>query len=163
MSDVSVSTNTKELVSTVFANLIATFDHHADDVRLQCAEAAIEGKLERSGTLLDESKMMQEFRHEVEMLSTRWSKGLLRLPKAIPSKKPSARKDRSRSVSKTPSPKPGDWLVNVPELSALPHTASWKDICDHLGINVASDSARRRLKSWVQDSGKNWPNIPEPS
>jgi hypothetical protein len=82
--------------------------------------------------------MVQEFRHEVEVLSTRWLKGLLRLPKAILSKKPSARKDRSRSVSKTPNPKPGGWLVNVPKLSVFPHTALWKDICDHLGINVVT-------------------------
>lgn len=162
MSDLSVSMNTKELVSTVFTNLITAFDRYADDVRLQCAEAVIEGRLERTGTLLDESKMMQEFRREVEVLSTRWSRGTLRIPTPTISKKPSAQKVRSRSASKAPSPKPGDWLANVPELSALPYTSSWKDICDHLRIEVAGDSARRRLKAWVQDSGNNWPDIPDP-
>jgi hypothetical protein len=77
MSD--ISTNAEELVSAGFVTLIAAFDRCADDVKLQCAEATMEGKLERSGALLEASKIMQAFRREVEVLSMRWSKGVFRL------------------------------------------------------------------------------------
>ena len=174
MPDISLSTSAGERVSAGFANLIAAFDRCADDVKLQCAEATIEGKFDRSGTLLEASKTMQAFRKEVEDLSRRWSKGMLRSPKSrSPAKIPTPIREMRENIAKntqqhksrtrTSSPRPGNWLRNVPELSALEYTASWKDICDHLGIEVTGDSARRRLKVWARDNDKKWPDIPEPS
>lgn len=166
------STNSKELVSAAFVSLISALDHFADDIKLECAEATMEGWLERSGALLEKSKILQTFHREVEVLSTRWSKGLWREPKTTLSKNLLALKVGSRGVDKSldnkkplkaSSPKPSDWLHQVPELSTLPHTASWKAICDHLGIEVGGDSARRSLKAWAKENKKHWPDIPEPS
>lgn len=63
--------------------------------------------------------------------------------------------------TKAPSPKPSDWLSKIPELRAFTNLRSWKDICGHLGIEVGSDSARRRLNDWVKDNRPKWPSVPE--
>lgn len=96
MSD--ISTNAEELVSAGFVTLIAAFDRCADDVKLQCAEATIEGKLERSGALLEASKIMQAFRREVEVLSMRWSKGVFRLSTNTISKKSKSSKVDQKKI-----------------------------------------------------------------
>ena len=62
--------------------------------------------------------------------------------------------------SRAPSPDPKDWVSRVPELSRVPNLESWKAICDKLGIEVAGDSARRRLRDWTRTHRPNWPTVP---
>jgi len=68
---------------------------------------------------------------------------------------------QQNTVTKAPSPKPGDWLSNVEELRSVTHLGSWKAICDHLGIEVAGDSARRKLRAWAREHRPTWPDVPE--
>lgn len=86
--------NTEEPVLAGFANLIALLEHYADDIKLRCAEAAMEGELETSGSLLEASKDIRAFREEVKTLSVRWSKGELRLPAIISKKHQGPKTDR---------------------------------------------------------------------
>ena len=65
-----------------------------------------------------------------------------------------------RTVLPTPSLR--DRIKNIPELSRVGNLNSWKDICDHLRIEVGSDSARRALDRWAKVNKPNWPEIPEP-
>ena len=65
------------------------------------------------------------------------------------------------------SPKAGtpsviDWVEKIPDLLRVSGLRSWQDICDHLGISHEGDSARRRLKKWVERNRPNWPTVPEP-
>lgn len=87
-------TNTEKLISAGFADLITLLDRYADDMKLQCAEATMEGKLETSGALLEASRNLLAFGGEVKALSARWSKGELRLPTVIPKKRQSPKADR---------------------------------------------------------------------
>jgi hypothetical protein len=66
----------------------------------------------------------------------------------------------NKKKSSTPSPR--HWIKNIPELSRRDNLNSWKDICDHLGIEVGRDSARRALERWVKENKPSWPEIPEP-
>lgn len=59
------------------------------------------------------------------------------------------------------SPKPDDWLERVPELRAITGLNNWQDICEHLGIEVAGDSARRSLQRWVKGNRSDWPAVPD--
>lgn len=59
------------------------------------------------------------------------------------------------------SPRAVNWLSKVPELRSIPNLRSWQDICAHLGIEVARDSARRKLKKWVQNKHPKWPEVPD--
>ncbi len=68
---------------------------------------------------------------------------------------------QSKTRTRAPSPKPGDWLSKIPELRDLKELGTWKAICDHLGIVVDKDSARRRLDDWVKLHHPNWPGVPE--
>jgi len=68
---------------------------------------------------------------------------------------------KKNTRGKASSPSPNDWLSKIPELRDFAHLKSWKAICDHLGIEVAGDSARRRLRDWVKDNRKKWPIVPE--
>lgn len=62
---------------------------------------------------------------------------------------------------RAPSPKAGEWVSSVPELRSVPNLRSWKDICVHLEIGVAGDSARRKLQDWVNINHPEWPNVPD--
>jgi hypothetical protein len=62
---------------------------------------------------------------------------------------------------RAPSPSPENWLAGVPELRRVQNLRSWQNVCDHLGIEVAGDSARRKLKEWVQRKHPEWPPVPE--
>lgn len=64
--------------------------------------------------------------------------------------------------SKSPSPSAYTWSRGVPELSKLSERVSWRAICDHLGIHVGGNSARRALKDWARENRRGWPAIPEP-
>jgi hypothetical protein len=55
-----------------------------------------------------------------------------------------------------------DWLKSIPELSNYTNLNTWRAICDHLKIDVAGDSARRKLKNWVIKNKPEWPDVPEP-
>lgn len=68
---------------------------------------------------------------------------------------------KPKTRTKTPSPKPSDWLSKIPELRAFTNLRSWKDICGHLGIEVGGDSARRKLNDWVKANRQKWPSVPE--
>lgn len=59
------------------------------------------------------------------------------------------------------SPSAYVWSSSIPELFGSPNLRSWKQICDHLGIEVAGDSARRKLKEWVKINRKDWPAVPD--
>ena len=62
---------------------------------------------------------------------------------------------------KAPSPKPSDWLKNVQDLKDKCNLNTWKSICDALNIDTAGDSARRRLKKWVEANKPHWPEVPD--
>lgn len=59
------------------------------------------------------------------------------------------------------SPRPVNWLSTVPELRSIPNLRTWQDICAHLGVEVGRDSARRKLKEWVQNKHPKWPEVPD--
>lgn len=67
----------------------------------------------------------------------------------------------SSVAKKAPSPAASDWLEKVPELKSRRDLGSWKAVCDHLKINTAGDSARRKLKKWVERNRPNWPEVPD--
>lgn len=67
----------------------------------------------------------------------------------------------AQGPKKAPSPEPSDWLVGVPELKIKTGLRTWKAICDYLAIETAGDSARRRLKKWVETNRPDWPEVPE--
>ena len=62
---------------------------------------------------------------------------------------------------RAPSPRVGEWVSSVPKLRSIPNLRSWKDICVHLEIEVAGDSARRKLKDWVNINHPEWPKVPD--
>ena len=62
---------------------------------------------------------------------------------------------------KAPSPSAYEWSKLIPELSNVHGLNNWKDICQYLKISVGSDSARRRLKKWVEDNKSNWAPVPD--
>jgi hypothetical protein len=93
--------NTEELVSAGFASLIALLGRYADDIKLQCAEATIDGELETSESLLETSRNILRFSDEVKTLSGRWSKGELRLPTVVPKKHQSPKTDRKIGHNKS--------------------------------------------------------------
>jgi hypothetical protein len=61
---------------------------------------------------------------------------------------------------KAPSPDPAQWAAGVPELRAHRNLATWQAICDVLRIQVAGDSARRKLRNWVKANRPSWPDVP---
>jgi len=63
---------------------------------------------------------------------------------------------------KTSSPSARDWVEKIPELRGIGGLNSWRDVCDHLTIAVDGDSARRRLKIWIEQNQPNWEKVPEP-
>lgn len=65
-------------------------------------------------------------------------------------------------LKKLGTPSVRDWVEQVPDLRKISGLNSWRDICDHLGIPVEGDSARRRLKRWVEHNKPHWAIIPEP-
>lgn len=71
------------------------------------------------------------------------------------------RRVKEKRAKRASSPKRGSWVVNVPELRAIPGLRTWKDICNHLGIETDGDSARRRLKNWVKRNRPGWPDVPD--
>jgi hypothetical protein len=64
-------------------------------------------------------------------------------------------------LKRAPSPRPVNWLSKVSDLRTITNLKSWQDICDHLGVEVAGDSARRKLKEWVQKNRPLWPEVPD--
>lgn len=83
-------------------------------------------------------------------------------PTILPARKVPAKISMQQAKrSNAPSPKPKDWLIKIPELRSVPNLGSWKAICGHLGIEVAGDSARRRLNDWVMVNRPNWHSVPE--
>jgi hypothetical protein len=68
---------------------------------------------------------------------------------------------RSRQPKKASSPSARLWANSVPELkdSSL---SDWTEICEHLGLNPAGDSARRFLQKWVKINRPSWPPVPNP-
>lgn len=67
----------------------------------------------------------------------------------------------SHGPKKAPSPSPSDWLAMVPQLKTKAGLGTWKSICDYLAIETAGDSARRRLKKWVEMNRPDWPEVPD--
>lgn len=63
---------------------------------------------------------------------------------------------------KTSSPSARDWVERIPELRGIGGLNSWKDLCDYFIIAVDGDSARRRLKIWVEQNRPSWERVPEP-
>jgi predicted type IV restriction endonuclease len=66
------------------------------------------------------------------------------------------------SLKKTGTPSVSDWLQLIPELRKISGLNSWKAVCDYLKIPVEGDSARRRLKIWVDLNRPGWVRVPEP-
>lgn len=67
----------------------------------------------------------------------------------------------STAPKKAPSPSPSDWVATVPELEKRKGLSTWKAICNHLKVNTAGDSARRKLKNWVKTNRPSWPPVPD--
>ena len=65
-------------------------------------------------------------------------------------------------LKKTGSPSVRDWVDQIQDLRRVSGLNSWRDVCDHLRIQVDGDSARRRLKIWVEQNRPNWVSVPEP-
>lgn len=65
-------------------------------------------------------------------------------------------------LKKTGSPSVRDWVEQIQDLRRVSGLNSWRDVCDHLRIAVDGDSARRRLKIWVEQNRPNWVTVPEP-
>ena len=65
-------------------------------------------------------------------------------------------------LKKLGTPSVRDWVELIPDLRKINGLNSWRDICEHLRIPVEGDSARRRLKRWVEHNKPNWAIIPEP-
>lgn len=65
-------------------------------------------------------------------------------------------------LKKTGTPSVRDWVEQIPDLRRIDGLNSWRDVCDHLRIPVEGDSARRRLKIWVEQNRRNWMTVPEP-
>ena len=65
-------------------------------------------------------------------------------------------------LKKTGSPSVRDWVEQIQDLRRVSGLNSWRDVCDHLRIAVDGDSARRRLKIWVEQNRPNWMTVPEP-
>lgn len=68
----------------------------------------------------------------------------------------------NKTRNKTCSPSARDWIEKIPDLKGVGGLSSWRDVCDHLAIAVDGDSARRRLKIWVEQYQPNWEKVPEP-
>ncbi len=66
----------------------------------------------------------------------------------------------TRTMAATPSA--SAWRKVVPELADNNSLRTWQAICNYLGIEVGTDSARRRLKQWVNEHRPQWPDVPEP-
>jgi len=62
---------------------------------------------------------------------------------------------------KAPSPKPSEWLQKIPELKNKINSNSWRAVCDYLKIETAGDSARRKLRKWVEINRPDWPEVPD--
>lgn len=61
---------------------------------------------------------------------------------------------------KEPSPSVVEWASNVAELKGKKGLNTWKAVCDSLKIDTGGDSARRRLKKWVETNKPAWPEVP---
>ena len=64
-------------------------------------------------------------------------------------------------LKKVPSPKPSEWLQKIPELKNKINSNSWKAVCDYLKIETAGDSARRKLRKWVEINRPDWSEVPD--
>lgn len=65
---------------------------------------------------------------------------------------------------KSPSPDAYNYASKVSELKHLTSGRpflTWKEICEHLKIEIGGDSARRRLKKWVEENHRDWPKVPD--
>lgn len=70
------------------------------------------------------------------------------------------------SQNKSPSPDAYSYASKVQELRWLTSGRpflTWQQICDSLHIEVGGDSARRKLKRWVEENRPSWPEVPEPN
>lgn len=97
-----------------------------------------------------------------------FNEALLRLLALIPQEKAEADKILEGILGSIPdkpkvksSPRPHEWVMDVPELKGKKRFATWKSICDYLSIDVGSDSARRKLQAWVMTNRPNWPSVPD--
>ncbi len=68
--------NDNDHVSEIFRSLIAALKHHSDDIRLECAEAIIDGRFDITSQLSEKIMAVQTFCKEMESFSVRWSNGL---------------------------------------------------------------------------------------
>src|SRR5437870_1874880 len=60
----------------------------------------------------------------------------------IASQEPNLKRTKERL--RAPSPDPQSWASRIPDLRSVPRLTSWQAICEHLSIEVAGDSARRK-------------------
>ena len=86
----------------------------------------------------------------------------LEVARSIPKQRTSSsmRPKSQGAGTKAPTPSAIQWRSKVAELRTFEHLNTWKDICDHLRIEVGGDSARRRLQKWVMNNRPRWPNVP---
>lgn len=68
---------------------------------------------------------------------------------------------RSKQPKKAPSPSARLWANSIQELKDK-NLSDWKQICDHLGLDPAGDSARRFLQKWVRINRPSWTPVPNP-
>lgn len=93
---------------------------------------------------------------------------LIRLLALVPSEVPNADDILNNLLASLPnksnvksSPRPSEWVKEIPELKNKGKFSTWKSICDFLSIDVGADSARRKLQAWVASNRPHWPKVPE--
>ncbi len=73
-----MQTNIHNPVTCKFDELIYALNYFADDIKIACAEASLEGDFKQVAKLSENSVQLQEFLRESKSLSTRWNKGILK-------------------------------------------------------------------------------------
>ena len=73
----------------------------------------------------------------------------------------SSQQQHSVVFKRSPSPSVEEWVEQVPELRDRQGLSSWKSVCNALEIDTAGDSARRKLKNWVNAHKPSWPSVPD--
>jgi hypothetical protein len=68
--------NMSDAVTCKFDELIHSLNHYADDIKIACAEASLEGDFKQVTKLSDTSLKLQRFIEETNNLLDRWHKNL---------------------------------------------------------------------------------------
>ncbi len=66
-----------------------------------------------------------------------------------------------KEAKRAATPDANDYLAKVPELQQkVQGRADWSKLCKAVGVEPKGDSARRKLRLWVEQNRPNWPPVP---